>query len=184
MQRVPAGRAEDTEKFFARWHKGCCVAAMNEEARRIIAQLKLEPLPHEGGWFRQTWQSAERLAGGRATGGAIYFLVTPADFSALHRLKTEEVWLFHAGDAVEHVMLGRGVTRIGGGVLAGEVPQLVVPGGAWQGARLAAGGTHGWALLSCLMAPAWDEREFELGARAALEAEFPAARAQIGALTR
>ena len=163
--------------------------AMNEEARQIITQLALAPLPDEGGWFRRTWTSPVRLADGRAAGSAIYFLVTPEDFSALHRLATDEVWLSHAGDALEHVTLDAAggaarVTRLGGDVGAGEVPQLVVPGGVWQGARLAAGGTRGWALVSCTMAPAWAEREFALGRRAELTAEFPAARAQIAALTR
>ncbi len=163
---------------------------MNDEARQLIAALGLAPLPREGGWFRQTYVSAERLANGRAAGSAIYFLVTPDDFSALHRLATDEVWLFHAGEAVEHVMLDPrgggavGVTRLGGAVLAGEVPQLVVPGGVWQGARLAAGGARSWALLSCTMAPAWAEREFELGERAALEREFLSAQGKIAGLTR
>jgi predicted cupin superfamily sugar epimerase len=164
---------------------------MNDEARRLIAQLSLAPLPHEGGWFRQTWLSTARLADGRPAGSAIYFLVSPGDFSALHRLKTDEVWLFHAGDPLEHLMLDARagspvvrITRLGSTVAAGEVPQLVVPGGVWQGARLATGGTRGWALLSCTMAPAWDEREFELGQRERLAGEFPTARAQIDALTR
>lgn len=162
---------------------------MNTEAQAIITRLGLAPLPNEGGWFRQTWVSGERLANGRAAGSVITFLVTPEDFSALHRLKTDEVWFYQAGDALEHVMLEPGagagrVTRLGGDVLAGEVPQLVVPGGVWQGARLAAGGRRGWALVGCTMAPAWDEREFELGGRAGLAGEFPRARAQIDALTR
>lgn len=165
------------------------ITRMNAEAQKIIAKLGLAPLLHEGGWFRQTWKSGAQFAGGRAAGSAIYFLVTPEDFSALHRLRTEEVWLFHAGDALEHVMLDPAdgavrVTRLGGEVLAGETPQVVVPGGVWQGARLAAGATRGWALLSCTMAPAWDENEFELGKREALGREFPAAREKIVALTR
>ena len=95
--------------------------AMNEEARQIITQLALAPLPDEGGWFRRTWTSPVRLADGRAAGSAIYFLVTPEDFSALHRLATDEVWLSHAGDALEHVTLDAAggaarVTRLGGDV--------------------------------------------------------------------
>ena len=162
---------------------------MNTEAQAIITRLGLAPLPNEGGWFRQTWVSGARWADGRAAGSAIMFLVTPEDFSALHRLKTDEVWFYQAGAAVEHVRLEPGggaarVTRLGGDVLAGEVPQLVVPGGVWQGARLAAGGRRGWALIGCTMAPAWAEAEFELGSRAGLAGEFPGARAQIDALTR
>ena len=162
---------------------------MNTEAQAIITRLGLAPLPNEGGWFRQTWVSGARWADGRAAGSAIIFLVTPEDFSALHRLKTDEVWFYQAGDAVEHVRLEPGggaarLARLGGDVLAGEVPQLVVPGGVWQGARLAAGGRRGWALIGCTMAPAWAEAEFELGSRAGLAGEFPGARAQIDALTR
>jgi predicted cupin superfamily sugar epimerase len=162
------------------------MAVVNTEAQRIIAALGLEPLPREGGFFRQTWRSG--------TGSAIYFLLTPEDFSALHRLRADEVWHFYAGDAVEHVMLAPGdsaarVSKLGGDVLAGEVPQLVVPAGMWQGARLAARGTStslraGWALLGCTLAPAWDEREFELGGRAELQRAFPAHAATVRALTR
>jgi predicted cupin superfamily sugar epimerase len=58
------------------------------------------------------------------------------------------------------------LSRLGPDVLGGEVPQLIVPGGVWQGARLAAGAGRGWALMSCTMAPAWDERECELAGAA------------------
>ncbi len=69
-------------------------------------------------------------------------------------------------------------------LFAGEVPQLRVPGGTWQGARLAEGASRGWALLSCTMAPAWDEREFELGQRESLAKDYPSVLPQIHALTR
>ncbi len=168
----------------------CCVVRMNAEAEAIIKKLGLVPLPHEGGWFRRTWQTPETVSPGRAAWAVIYFLVTPEGFSALHRLETNEIWLFHAGDALEHVQLDSAngavtVTRLGSDVLAGETPQVVVPRGVWQGARLAAGdGGRDWALLSCTMAPQWVEHEFALGPRAALTAEFPAARDHIDRLTR
>ena len=154
---------------------------MNSEAEKIVAALGLAPLPREGGFFRQTWRSA--------AGSAIYFLITPGDFSALHRLRSDETWHFYAGDAVEHAMLNPpagavGVHRLGPGVLAGEVPQLAVPAGVWQGARLAPAGTHGWALLGCTVTPAWDDAAFELGERESLMRDFPSARALVAALTR
>lgn len=155
---------------------------MNPEAKKIIGALGLEPLTHEGGFFRQTWRSA--------AGSAIYFLLTPEDFSAFHRLRrTDEVWHFYAGDPVEHVTLAPAngvvrVTTLGAKVLAGAVPQFVVPAGVWQGARLAPGGPQGWALLGCTLAPAWNENDFELAERVAFLRAFPGAAEQIRALTR
>lgn len=152
---------------------------MNQEARQWIEQLALAPLPREGGFFRQTWCSAES--------SAILFLMTPDGFSALHRMAQDEMWHFHAGDPVEHVQLtanGARLTRLGAEVLAGEAPQLLVPRGTWQGARLAPGGRRGFALVGCTVTPPWDERGFELGERARLERAFAGAEAWIAALTR
>jgi predicted cupin superfamily sugar epimerase len=157
---------------------------MTDETRQMIAALRLEPLPHEGGFFRQTWCDA--------AGSAIYFLLTKPEFSALHRLRMPEIWHFYAGDPVEHVQLnaqGAISTRLGPDVLAGQNPQLLVPPGTWQGARLPIGWVssqppHGWALLGCTLAPPWSEADFELGQRDALLREFPAHDALIRALTR
>ena len=155
-----------------------------------MATLGLAPLAHEGGYFRQTWR--------REASSAIYFLLTQEDFSALHRLRrADETWHFYAGDTLQHAMLGPGdavarLTTLGNDVLAGETPQLLVPAGVWQGARLAPSGKGapatapraGWALVGCTLAPAWDDKDFELADRAALEREFPGAAALIRALTR
>jgi uncharacterized protein len=157
-------------------------------AAEIIALLKLEPLPDEGGFFRQTYVSTTKLPGGdRAAGTAIYFLITPEGFSALHTLETEEVWHFYAGDPVEHVMLDASThtgakTVLGPDVTAGQRPQLLVPAKTCQGARLAPGGQ--WALLGCTMSPGWDEREFVLASRDPLLAALPSWAADIRALTR
>ena len=163
---------------------------MNPAAEKIIAQLGLAPLPQEGGFFRQTWISATRLPNGRAAGSAIWFLLTEDDFSAFHRLAAEEVWHFHAGDPVEHVQLDPAsrtarVNVLGVGLAARQRPQLVVPGGRWQGARLLAGAhSQGWALLGCTVTPAWADEEFELGSRPALLGEFPRETGWVEALTR
>jgi predicted cupin superfamily sugar epimerase len=162
---------------------------MNAEAEKIIAQHGLKPLPAEGGFYRQVWVSAVRLPGGRAAASTIWFLLTREDFSAWHRVDAEEVWQFHSGDPVTHLQLdstasngGVRETTLGDTSLAAP---LVVPAGAWQAARLTPGlGRHGWALLTCTMAPAWDEKGFELGRRGDLTRQFPAAVDLIAALTR
>jgi predicted cupin superfamily sugar epimerase len=158
------------------------------EAREVIATLTLSPLPGEGGFVRQTWRGEK--------GSAAYYLMTAADFSALHRLRADEVWHFYAGDAIEHVMIepqtgAVTVTRLGIDLSGGEQPQLAVPSGVWQGARLAGaaaglstGPRAGWALVGCTLTPAWNARDFELGPRDGLMREFPAAAEWIRALTR
>ena len=163
---------------------------VNAEAGEVIAQLGLVPLPREGGFFRQSWVSPARLADGRAAASAIWYLLTPGNFSALHRLHGEERWHFFEGDPVEHVQFGptagaARVTVLGDDPALGHHPELVVPGGAWQGARLGrCARPRAYALVGCTVQPAWDEREFELGERAALGREFPAEHAWIAALMR
>jgi predicted cupin superfamily sugar epimerase len=157
---------------------------MNAAARQLIAKLQLEPLPREGGFFRQTWRN-ERSS-------AILFVLTPDNFSALHRLAQDELWHFHGGDRVEHVQLDPQagtvrIARLGPDVLAGDEPQVIVPRGTWQGGRTvgdAGATTHGWSLLGCTVSPPWDERGFALGEREALLAQFPSHSAWVRALTR
>lgn len=155
----------------------------------MIDRLGLEPLPVEGGYFRAGWTSRVLLPSGRAAASSIYFLMTPDGFSALHRLAGEELWHFHAGDAVEHVQMDPAtgqvtVVRLGPEVLAGDQPRLVVPGGVWQGARLAPDGLRGWCLIGCMVAPAWDPAEFELGNADALRRAFPGNDGWVRELTR
>ncbi|MBX3735937.1 MAG: cupin domain-containing protein [Candidatus Didemnitutus sp.] len=157
-------------------------------AEDVIRLLNLAPLPGEGGWFRRTAESELRvMGGGRRACSAIYFLVTPEVFSALHRVDAVETWCFHVGDPIELLVLdaqpgaGRRVA-LGLDFTVGQVLQEMVPAGAWQGARLRAGGR--WGLVSCVVAPEYVERGFALGVRAELTASHPAFAAEIAALTR
>ena len=104
----------------------------------------------------------------------------------MHRLSTDEIWCFHAGDPVESLRLGSGGAgewvRLGLNPSAGEIPQNVVPAQMWQGTRLISGGR--WALMSCIVAPEFRWEDFELGARAMLVAGYPAFEDGICALTR
>ena len=163
----------------------------------VIRVLALEPLPGEGGYFRQTWVSRDRLGAGalaphygreKPAGTAIYYLVTdaPDGFSALHRLPTDEVYHFYLGDPVEQLLLfpdGRtDLVVLGQDLRAGQRVQHVAPAGVWQGTRLVPGGR--WALLGTTMAPGFDASDYEAGSRDALIAAYPRERGRITALTR
>lgn len=125
--------------------------------------LDLEPHP-EGGWFRQTWVSPERvtLPDGRVrpTATLIYFLLPAGESSAWHRVASDEVWLAHTGTVT--VELGgpgpapsADVAQL---VVDAETPQGLVPAGVWQ--RTVPSDAD--ALVSCLVSPGFDFADFEL----------------------
>lgn len=157
--------------------------------------LGLVPLEGEGGFYAEAYRSRERLAreclpsrysGERCFGTAIYFMLTPETFSALHRLKSDEVYHFYMGDPVELLVLqvnGSGsVLTLGTDLRRGMRPQAVIPAAAWQGSRLQARGK--FALLGTTMAPGFEFSDFELGHRESLLAEYPEFSAMIRDLTR
>lgn len=164
-------------------------------ADRVIALLGLLPLPEEGGYYADTYRlfgpdapPAEKETGSRPLATAIHYLVTPDAFSALHRLPTDEIFHFYLGDPVEQLQLrpdgsGRVVT-LGIDLEAGQRPQVVVPGGVWQGTRVTPGGAHGFALLGTTMTPGFAFADYEGGRREELTAAYPAYRELIATLTR
>ncbi|WP_332644992.1 cupin domain-containing protein [Aeromicrobium sp.] len=133
----------------------------------LAEELDLEPHP-EGGWYRQTWVSPVEvtLPDGRVrpTATLIYFLLPAGESSAWHRVSSDEIWLAHEGAVVIELggfdaEPGRGEAYVVGLDLdAGELPQLLVPAGAWQRTRPA---EHD-ALVSCLVSPGFDFEDFEL----------------------
>ena len=152
-------------------------------AADVIRQLNLQPHPKEGGYFRETYRAAEslpaetlaaRYGAARSTSTAIYYLLTPNTYSALHRLQSDEVFHFYGGGAVEMLQLfpdGSGRTVVLGDLASGGHPQVVVPRGVWQGSVLRQGGE--FALLGCTVAPGFDYADYESGRREILVAQYP-----------
>ena len=157
--------------------------------------LGLVPLPQEGGFYAEAYRAPEKLAsehlpsrytGERSLATAIYFLLTPDSFSAIHRLASDEIWHFYLGDPVQMLQLpepGAGrIVMLGTDFDHGMRPQVVVPRGAWQGARLVPGGK--FALLGATVSPGFEFADFELGGRELLLVAYPEFSALIDALTR
>lgn len=160
-------------------------------AERVIEIMGLEPLPEEGGYYRETFRSPRRLAGsalgedysgGRDALTAIYFLVTAESHSAWHILPSDEVFLWHAGAPVSMLRLpaegAADPVLLGAELTAGQRPQAVVPGHVWQACRLADPSAEpAWALLSCLVAPGFDFADFHVATPEEVESladRFPA----------
>lgn len=164
-------------------------------AKQLQELLKLQPLHPEGGYFSEVYRSVFTLSraavppgysGERALSTAIYYMLTPETFSAIHRLKGDEIYHFYLGDPAEMLLLkpdGAAETLLlGQDVVSGMRLQQVVPAGVWQGSRLAPGGK--FALLCTTMSPGFDPADFELGMRDELSARYPDYAALIAFLTR
>jgi hypothetical protein len=158
-------------------------------ADEIKALLNLEPHPAEGGFYRRTYASegkAELPRGSRSLGTAIYYLLEPGAFSAMHVLASDEIFHFYLGDPVEMLQLYPGgrsaVFTLGPDIAAGQHVQLVVPAGVWQGSRLIEGGKV--ALLGCTVTPGFDFADYRSASYDELAAKWPAQAERIRALTR
>src|ERR1700751_67338 len=100
--------------------KGVLMTSGDLSAEEVKKLLGLEAHPREGGWYVRTYESGEsveasafadhRYAGARFTATAIYYLLEPDTFSEMHRLKSDEVFHFYAGDAVEMLQLRDGAS--------------------------------------------------------------------------
>jgi predicted cupin superfamily sugar epimerase len=167
---------------------------VDTNARYWIEKLRLEAHP-EGGYFRQTYKAELVLpkaalpagfTGARAASTAIYFLLEGKTFSAFHRLRSDEVWHFYAGEPlVVHVIEPEGeysAIRLGLDLEAGQVPQAVVRAGSWFASHVA--DWNSFALVGCTVAPGFDFEDFELGVSAELAAKYPQHRELVERLTR
>ena len=167
-------------------------------AARLIEHYHMQRIPAEGPWFSLTYTSADAFQGsalparyaGRphAAGSAIVVIETTADFSALHRLQTDEVWHFYGGSPLDMLLLypdGHGQTiTLGPDVLAGQWPQLTVPRGVWQGSAPHDRSRGAYSFVGDQLSPGFEYADFEMGYRDALERAYPAYAKAVERFTR
>ncbi len=161
--------------------------------QEIIELLGLQPHPKEGGYYREIYRSADSIPGrtlpafaaARSVGTAIYYLLTPTTCSAMHRLPGDEIFHHYLGGPVEMLLLhasGKSeLLKLGSDLAAGQRPQIVVPGGVWQGSKLAPGGRV--ALLGTTMSPGFDFADYQHGDRDELSKAFASQSDRIRELT-
>jgi len=153
------------------------------EMHSLITGLDLQPHP-EGGWYKEMYRSPERIpadalparyTSGRSLGTSIYYLLGKDDFSAFHRIQSDELWYFLKGDPLELlVLMPDGKLRQF--VLGLDKPdeiccQLSIPARHWFAARLMDGGHY--ALVGTAVVPGFDFADFEMGEAEMLVKEFP-----------
>jgi predicted cupin superfamily sugar epimerase len=167
---------------------------MRPNAAYWIQQLQLTSHV-EGGAFREVYRAELTISqkalpvlfqGNRNISTSIYFLLASGQFSAFHRIASDELWHFYYGDTlliyeIEHSG-GLTVHRLGSDIERGECFQAVVKAGSWFASIPAEGSEY--ALVGCTVSPGFDFGEFELADRTALIKQYPAYAALIESLTR
>jgi hypothetical protein len=151
--------------------------------QQLIKQYSLQPHP-EGGWYKETYKSSEqisaaalpaRFGGERVFSTAIYFLLEQGNFSAFHRIKSDECWHFYTGDPLDIYVLqqdGRlDIIPLGNDISKGQLFQYVVPANCWFASRPATGSS--FCFVGCTVAPGFDFADFELADAENLSALFP-----------
>ena len=164
-----------------------------DQVNRWIKELELQPHP-EGGWYKEVYRSSEeiiatglpeRFDGARPFSTAIYFLLAGDNFSAFHRIKSDEMWHFYAGDGLTVQIIAPdgqlSAITLGNQPEQGETFQGVVPAGSWFAAEPKG---SGYGLVGCTVSPGFDFVDFEMADRDELQAEFPQHSELIRRLTR
>ncbi|KAH8924041.1 hypothetical protein BT69DRAFT_1349727 [Atractiella rhizophila] len=189
------------------------MASLLSTTQNWVKTLALIPHP-EGGFFKEMYRSEHSIPGskssgfpnGRPYGTSIYYCLESGDFSALHRLKSDETWYFHdstpntrlivtricpsemIGDTLVKVKLGRKVED-------GEVFQVTCKAGEWFGAHVEVDGENmkegvrkegegGAVLVGCAVAPGFEFEDFEMGKRQELLKKYPMFKDDVERLTR
>lgn len=156
-----------------------------------VKLLELNPHP-EGGWFKEVYRSSGNHNGGgdfpagRCFGTAIYFLIEQANFSAFHKILSDEIWHFYDGEPLEVIEINSDgelkKTIVGNNLHQGHVFQYTVPAGVWFASLVYEVGK--FSLVGCTVSPGFEFRDFELGSRDLLNNQFPLHVEIINALTR
>ncbi|MBS1509529.1 MAG: cupin domain-containing protein [Bacteroidetes bacterium] len=149
----------------------------------LVQQYRLQPHP-EGGWYKETYRSNEaiaqnslpaRFSGSRAFSTAIYFLLEEGNFSAFHRIQSDECWHFYYGDPLWiYIIFPSGnmeIIQLGNDFSRGQQFQYVVPAGCWFASRPAP--ESRFSFVGCTVAPGFDFADFEMAEVNALQTTYP-----------
>jgi hypothetical protein len=159
---------------------------VHKEAARLVKKLGLEKHP-EGGYFKQTYRSdtiviVEGYDGPRNISTAIYYMLLGGQFSAFHRIKSDEIWHYYAGGSIMLCAIDKDGKLSKIKIGRGGTPQAVIKAGTWFAASL--NNKRSYCLLGCTMSPGFDYRDWELGKRDELVRTYPRHRALIERYTK
>lgn len=156
-----------------------------------VRHLALMPHP-EGGFFREVYRADHQVVhpdiegGNRNAATAIYYLLRSGDFSAFHRLKSDEVWHFYHGSAIRIYTIDEKGSllekNLGPEIHRNEEPLVVIPRNTWFAAEVK--NTGSFALAGCTVSPGFDFADFEMADKQFLINQFPGHKEIISRLSR
>lgn len=165
-----------------------------QETKEIVEHFKLQPHP-EGGHYARTFTSTHFVTSldknrynneQRHAGSSIYYLLKGNDFSAWHRLKSDEIWHHYKGSSIQvYVINEQGILTtylLGDPTLyAGAVFQVAIPADHWFAAEI----THktSYSLVGCTVSPGFEFVDWKIADNAALIKRFPQHEAIINRFT-
>ena len=144
----------------------------------------------EGGSFREYYRSPLLLDSPphkekRSSATGIYFLLQQRQFSAFHRIASDELWHFYYGDPLQVFELEQNgklvIHQLGNQPEQGQQFQCLVKAGNWFASAPAPGSEY--SLCGCTVSPGFDYADFQLAPRQALLSQFPQHGALIMSLT-
>ena len=171
------------DRVLCRSYKNLKNMDLPQRLAELIEGLQLEPHP-EGGYYKRVHYSAEqiqaealpsRYEGSRQLYSSIYYLLGPGDFSAFHRLKSDEIWHFFEGESLAvHLISPDGnyaLKLLGKNQAKGEHFQFIIPHGTWFAAEPII--STAYALIGCTVVPALEYHDLEQASAVELETLFP-----------
>lgn len=155
-----------------------------QTADDFIQQLELEQHV-EGGYYRSSFRSQSDFDTTRSLWSSIYFLLRTGEVSHFHRLTSDEMWYFHAGQSLTIYMIDEQgeltTAQLGLDIAAGERPQFLVPKGCIFGSAM---NQPGFSLVGCMVSPGFTFDNFELFSQQTLLAQYPQHQTIIERLSR
>lgn len=148
-----------------------------KNAKYWVESLDLLAHP-EGGYFKEVYRSENTFtpngfSGDRSYATSIYFLIESGNVSHFHRIKSDEIWYYHAGEPLSVFVISPigelQELKIGPNIEAGETLQAVVPAGTIFGSKSAGK----YSLVGCMVSPGFDFNDFELFKTSELLAKYP-----------
>ena len=163
----------------------------NKKAQYLRERLDLSELPGEGGYYKETYRSDKTIIlpsetdGERSISTSIYYLLDGTQFSAFHRLKSDEIWHFYIGSSITLYIINKmenlSEVKLGSNIEKGELFQIQIRAESWFAATV--NDISSYALIGCTVSPGFDYLDFELGDRKKLIERYPQHRSIIEKLT-